>query len=96
MFRYISSKITNREEFIDILIIIFSFIFAFLLGPFTWSFISFVITAAIFELFLFLITGGLSPDWKCSVRIIANLSAFVGFCISRYIFLGHIGVEHYF
>lgn len=96
MYKLISDKITNNEAIIDIIIILLSFIFSFILGPFTWSFMSFLIWAIIYEIFLFLITGGQSPEWKWPVRVIANIAAFIGFCSSRYIFLNYIGVEHYF
>lgn len=93
---YIISKFTKDEYIIDIIIVILSFIIGLFTGLFAISFFSFLFGILIMESIILFFTMGKTPYWKGHVRIMANIVGLLAFVITRYIFLYHIGFEHYF
>lgn len=93
---YLYSKITNDEYLIDIITVIMAFIIGIITGLFAISFFTFLFGILVMECTILLFTMGNSPYWKGHVRIIANIVGILAFIVTRYLFLNHIGFEHYF
>lgn len=93
---YIYKKLTDDEYLINIFTVIFSFIIGLITGLFAISFITFLFGMLVMEMVIILFTLGKSPYWKWHVSLMSNIVGLLAFILTRYIFLYHIGFEHYF
>ena len=71
----------------------FSFLLGFLFAPFSWGLSYTLYFVIIFEIYVFLITANYPPQVKCMDRVLINLFFFLGWFISRIIFIEETGCE---